>query len=64
MAERKRKPRESAPEVKAILEVQAMLKELKKFYVARKRIPDTVKPVLDKEITALKNKINTKINSI
>ena len=64
MAERKRKPRETAPEVKAILEVQAMLKELKKFYIARKRLPDSIKAVLDKEITALKNRINSKINSI
>ena len=64
MAEKKRKPRETTPEVKAILEVQAMLKELKKYYVARKRLPDSIIVVLEKEINAMKNKISTKINVI
>ncbi len=64
MAEKKNKPRETAPGVKAIIEVQAMLKELKKYYVARNRLPDSVKSILDKEITALKAKINAEINSI
>jgi hypothetical protein len=64
MAEKKRKPRETTPEVKAIMEVQATLKELKKYYVARKRLPDSIKSALDKEIAALKAKVNAKINAL